>query len=211
MFEDSRALLLLACAALLGLWGTPGLDYLDPVDYDTAAERAKLRAEKTPLQAEFTLAAHAFNRSVRLPIYQWVDDPQRVFRIRQSWHLYRDGPQRIARLEIWADDALLYRTADPAFPWHAEIFRDRRMRPVVESSTWDPEAANWRGLLRLCVERVQAEHPATRRVALKATRAAFPGTGDVTVHHVFEAAAPAWTPSVVVYEPGADGAPAADP
>jgi hypothetical protein len=175
------------------LWfGTPGLDYMKRRELESEKDRKKLRAE-LGAPAEIGIALADFNRAVRLPVLDRVGPIQRVFRVRQSWHLYRDGPSRVRRMEIWADETLLHRSADSSLTWRDAQLRNRRLRPMVETSAREKEGGNWRGLTRWVVEEVLEDRPETLKVELRATWSTFPGDKP-TWHHSFVAEAPDWNP-----------------
>ncbi len=184
------ALVLLAWAALI-LLGTPGLDFLGADALSSARDQAALRDRVGRPLAAVAIGVTTFNREVRLPIERWVTPIQRPFRVAQEWALYRDGPSRVRRLEVWVGTTLAHRSADPAHPWLAGPLRNRRIRPVVESTCLSAGAMNWRGLARFIVTRAREDYPEAGKVELICTSAAFPGT-DASVHHRYIAEAPVW-------------------
>jgi len=184
------ALILMLWGALL-LLGTPGLDFLDASSLRSSAEKAEFRAHYPSPWAGLGIAVAEANREWRLPVVAAITPLQRPFRVSQEWFLYRDGPAKVRRLEVRVDGELLHRSADPAYPWLADVLRNRRIRPVVESTCGAEEGPNWRGLVRLVVARARLERPDARAVELRCTVAPFPGT-DVTVHRRYVAEAPEW-------------------
>ncbi|MDP2310341.1 MAG: hypothetical protein Q8P18_30270 [Pseudomonadota bacterium] len=189
--SNLRAALILALWGLLALLGTPGLDFLDAKTLRSAADQAAWRSRNGEPWETVGLVVTRFNREVRLPVVNALSPLQRPFRVSQEWFLYRDGPSKVRRLEVHLDHELVHRSADPAYPWLADVLRNRRIRPVVESTCASANGPNWLGLGRLIVARARAERPAVERVELVCTEAPFPGR-DATVHHRYVASAPAW-------------------
>jgi len=163
---------------LVGSWlfllGTPGLDFLDSKDQGVIGR---------------------FNRAVRVPLIRPLEPIQKPFRIAQNWSLYRDGPARVRRLEVWVAGELRYRSLDSEYDWLAPQLRSRRLRPVVESSCryTSGKARNWRGLTRYVAERALERWPEATQVQLTCTVSPFPGE-DARPTHRMEASAPDWTP-----------------
>jgi hypothetical protein len=184
----TAALVLLAHALLL-CFGTPGMDFLKRTELQSEADRAALRAKLGRPWADLGIALADLNRAVRLPILSAIGAIQRPPRVRQSWHLYRDGPSQVRRLEILADGVLLHRSADDSLGWRAAQLRNRRLRPMIETSVRQTDAANWRGLARWVVAEVRRDLPDTRAVELRAVWSPFPGDAP-TWHHSFLAEAP---------------------
>lgn len=186
-----RAAVVLALWALLALLGTPGLDFLNARTLRSAADQAAWRERIAEPWATAGLAIARLNRDLRLPVADALAPLQRPFRVSQQWFLYRDGPSKVCRLEVRLDEELVHRSADPTHPWLADVLRNRRIRPVVESTCTNENGPNWRGLARLVVARARVERPALRKVDLACTVAPFPGR-DATVHHRYVASAPEW-------------------
>lgn len=118
---------------------------------------------------------------------------QRVTRISQNWSLYRDGPGKLRRMEIWIDDTLRYRSVDPEHAWLGPQLRCRRVRPVVESTTIQYESQNWRGLARFVIEAAQRDFPGVQKVELVATEGRF-GATQLKPRFAILATAPEWNP-----------------
>ena len=184
------ALVLVAWAALI-LLGTPGLDFMGADVLKSTRDEDSLRARLGEPFASVAIGVATFNRQVRLPLERWITPIQRPFRVAQEWALYRDGPARVRRLEVWVDSTRVHRSADPTYPWLAGPLRNRRLRPVVESTCMSTGSVNWRGLARFIVTRAREDYPDAARVELLCTDAPFPGTG-ASVHHRYTATAPAW-------------------
>ena len=178
--------------ALALLLGTPGLDFIPKGDLLREEDRAEARSLYGPA-AEIAIAAATVNREWRLPLVQRVEGIQRPFRIAQNWSLYRDGPHRVRRLEIWIDEELVHRSADSEHDWLTPQLRSRRVRPMVETTVMFPgaRAKNWEGLSRFIVERATSEFPDAQRVELICSSDPFPGRAR-TAHHRIVALAPNW-------------------
>ncbi|MES2639889.1 MAG: hypothetical protein V4850_10420 [Myxococcota bacterium] len=186
-----RAASILALWVLLVLLGTPGLDFLNAKTLRSADDQAAWRHRVPEPWATAGVLVASFNRELRLPVVTALAPIQRPFRVSQEWFLYRDGPSKVRRLEVRLDGELVHRSADAAYPWLADVLRNRRIRPVVESTCGADAGPNWHGLGRLVVERGRAERPGLREIELVCTVAPFPGT-DATVQRRYVAAAPAW-------------------
>jgi hypothetical protein len=170
--------------------GAPWFDYV-PAHVRTPAsidrEVAKSPAWVRPLHR----AALQLEVGVRRPLASQLRPIEKLFRIGQSWHLYRNGPGRVARLEIWADDTLLHRSLDDAHDWLEPVLRSRRVRPVAEAVVSADGGRSELGFTRFVVERIRAERPDTRTVELRAMWSPWPGT-EPKLHHAFVAEAPDW-------------------
>ena len=187
-----QALGCLLAGALMLLLGTPGVDFLGRSDLRTPKDRAALRKEVGEPAATIGITMADLNRSLRLPLYDKVAWVQKPFRLSQNWSLYRDGPHRVRRLEIWVDGDLKHRSADPDYTWLNAQLRNRRVRPMVESTTMKKGSPNWRGLSRYIGERAQEDFPGCQRVELRAMEGPFPGE-KMTQHHQIVLTAPSWT------------------
>lgn len=196
MTPPLRAAAILTLWALLLILGTPGFDSLNADTLRTPADRAALRASMAEPWASAGIAVADLNRTFRLPLVAAMAKVQRPFRVSQDWYLYRDGPEVVRRLEIRVDGELRHRSADPAYSWLSDVLRNRRIRPVVESTCASDHGPNWRGLGRLIVERARAEWPAAQSITLTCTEAPFPAPGIAPaapkVHHGYVATAPEW-------------------
>lgn len=131
--------------------------------------------------------------SAGVGLVELVGPVLRTFRVSQTWFLYRDGPDNVHRLEVYADDALVYSSGDDDPAWLAGPLGDRRVRPVVESTCKQSQPGNWAGLVRYVTARVRDERPTTHRVELQCTVGPFPGVA-VTTQRAYAAEAPGWTP-----------------
>ena len=198
MLRHLKALLVLLAFSAVAILGTPGLDYQDWRDLDEPDERQAARAALEGRSggaalAVALLAVSDLNRQVRQPLYDLLAPVQRPFRIRQSWHLYRDGPNRVRRLEISVDGRLVHRSVDPAHPWRDAQLRNRHVRPVMQVLAERDDGPNWRGAVRWIVQEARADWPQARQVRIVATLARYPGT-DPRPAHAYVARAPDWQP-----------------
>lgn len=188
-----RALLILLTCAFIGILGTPGLDFIKVGDLETPKERQEAVARYGHPWADIGIAIASFNREVRFPIVRRLEPLQRVPRISQNWSLYRDGPGKLRRMEIYVDDTLRYRSVDPEHAWLGPQLRSRRVRPVVESTTIQYESQNWRGLARYIIQCAQRDFPGVQKVELVATEGRF-GQETLKPRFAILATAPAWEP-----------------
>jgi hypothetical protein len=200
MLRHLQALLVLLAFAAVLILGTPGLDHQDWRDLDEPDERAALREAAAgrpagPALATLILATADLNRHLRQPLYDLLAPIQRPFRIRQSWHLYRDGPTRVRRLEISVDGRLVHRSSDPAFAWRDAQLRNRHLRPILENVARRVDSPNWRGALRWIVAEARADWPQAERIEVVATIARYPGT-EARRSHGWIARAPDWVATV---------------
>lgn len=193
MLRHLKALLILAAFAVPGILGTPGLDFQKWREFDAPDEQARARAQLGPLWGEVAIAIATFNGKVRHPVYTRIEGIQPPFRARQSWHLYRDGPSKVRRLEILVDGQLVHRSADPTYRWRDAQMRNRHMRPVLENVARKRDTPNWRGVMRWIVAEVRKDWPEAQVVKVVATSSPFPGT-QPTESHFYLARAPEWVP-----------------
>lgn len=189
----ARAALLLMIHALFWLLGTPGLDFLPVKIYTIAKDRNELVERVSLPVAKVAFAIADFNREIRTPLADSLGAVQRPFRISQQWHLYRDGPGKLERMEIYLDDALVYRSVDSEYRWLEPQLRNRRVRPMVESTVQRRRSPNWEGLSRFIVSKALAERPDVKKVELRCLHGSFPGH-DLKEDHSVVATAPDWKP-----------------
>jgi hypothetical protein len=185
-----RAALVALVAAALLCAGPPGLDYIPGRVHDAASITESVASDPSILRP-LDRALLTFEVFVRRPLASRLEPIERFFRIGQSWHLYRNGPGRVARLEIWADDVLLHRSLDDAHAWLEPILRSRRVRPVAEAVVSESGGKSVDGFMHFVVGRILDERPETHVVELRATWSRWPGD-DPKLHHSFVAEAPAW-------------------
>ncbi len=194
------ALLALLLGSSLLCAGAPGLGLLSEKMHSDPKARAALARDVGPLLAPAVQALATFNARVRLPLSRRLLPPQQLFRVRQSWHLYGAGEDKVMRLEIHADDQLLYRSEDPRHAWRADQLGHRRVRPMVKTMMKKSKAFNWRGFAPFVVDRVRQDHPGVRQVGILALHRGWTDPLD-RIHHGRVARAPDWRPIFV----GADG------
>ncbi len=186
-----RALLVLLAHLLLLLLGTPGIDFMKASDFDEPDEETAAIDTYGPALGELLIGTAWFDQHVRMPVYDLVAPLQRPIRARQSWHLYRDGPDRVQRLEIRVDGKLVHRSADPDHAWRNAQLRNRKIRPVMQAIARRPGSPNWRGMVRFLVSAARHDFPDAQQIAITATSAPFPGT-EVHDQRSYVAQAPAW-------------------
>jgi hypothetical protein len=191
MTDVFRAICILAAHAALLLLGTPGLDFLPPKHLQSKRSQNAMEAQHGAFKTQLAVAAADLNR-LRLPIEDSIGQIQPIFRIAQSWHLYRDGPRQTHKLEIRIDGVIVYRTLDPQLTWLDPILRNRRIRPVVESMVTKPKAGNRMGLGRLIVTQARNDFPKVRQVEIISLYGQRPGK-KLRAHHRMVARAPEWT------------------
>jgi hypothetical protein len=183
--DHLRGALVALAISLVSLWGAPILDFVGDPGGEGSAEGDGQPGAVREL-------AIWVNHHLRMPLYRPTAGLQKVFRIRQSWHLYRDGPGQVRRLEIWVDDQPVHRSEDRDLDWLEPELSNRRLRPMVETLVKDGKAKNVPGLSRYIVARVREDFPEAQSVELRALRGRFPGT-ELTEHHRITAQAPRWT------------------
>lgn len=184
-----RAVLVPLAAAILFWVAMPGVSFVAPGHLSNTKSRAKFEKRWGEPWTTINATAGQLER-VRDPIAKTIGAFQPVFRISQSWHLYRDGPSRTRRMEVWVDGALQYRSGDPEYAWRAPVFQNRRIRPMAESLVIRPGAKNRIGLGRAIVNYAQADFPGIERIEIRSTWARR--NRPATVHHTMTAAAPDW-------------------
>ncbi len=201
MREQLRAVGIVAVGLLILLLGTPGLDFLDG-SLQKPERRQRVIDSAGPFWGKLGLGIHEVSRKIRNPLLDFFGPLQRPFRVSQNWSLYRDGPGKLMRLEIRVDDRIIYRSVDNEYRWNEEIFRNRRLRPVVESTVMSTDSQNWRGLTRWVVTAARADFPETQRIDLVALHGPFPGA-NLREHHRIVAEAPQWMARMVEANPNA--------
>jgi hypothetical protein len=192
MRDHLRAVGVLAAGFVVLCLGTPGFDFMKRNDMRTTGDRAKLAQHAPEPVVQGVAGLYWLNRTVRLPIADRLEWIQKPVRGAQNWNLYRDGPSRVRRLEIWVDGELLYRSKDADHDWLEPQLTNRRVRPMVESTTMKTNSKNWRGLTRFIVHRALQDHPDAQHVELRCTAARFPGDAEPVVRHTIHADAPDW-------------------
>jgi hypothetical protein len=187
--RNLKAIGILFAAILLFWLGMPGVAFMNPKHLKTPERQAKFRARWGEPWTTISIASADLNR-FRLPIAKSLGGLQPIFRISQAWHLYRDGPKTIRRMEILVDGERVYRTNDSALDWRASTFRNRRIRPMAESLTIKPRAGNRTGLGRHIVTAVREDFPGATGVEI---RSVWSKRGKKeSIHHWMSAESPTW-------------------
>ncbi len=188
--KTPKAIILTAVYLILLIVAAPGISFLKPSLLRTEKARTEFRDDYGPLLERVARAAADLHRAQR-PVAKALGGFQPIFRVRQSWHLYRDGPSTIRRMEVRVDGEPVYRTLDPALRWSEDIFRNRRIRPMAETLVKKPRAKNRAGLGRYIVDRARADFPDAEVVEI---RSLWARRGqEATTHHRMIASAPSWT------------------
>ena len=187
------AALLLVHVCMLVL-ATPGLDDLGARTLRSDADRTALRAQAGEPWASLGIAITDFNRGVRMPVVEALNPLEHVFRIKQSWNLYRGGPQRITRMEVRVDGALVYRSVDSEHRWLQAQLASRRLRPMVEAVARKRKNPNWRGLVRYIAQNAAVDFPGAQKVEVHAVAGPFPA-GPLETTRRYVATAPDWEPT----------------
>ena len=177
-------------AAILLFWlGMPGVAFLRLNHLNTPAKQARFMARWGEPWTSISIAGAELNR-FRSPSARSLGRFQPIFRISQSWHLYRDGPKTIRRMEILVDGERVYRTNDSDLEWRSSTFRNRRIRPMAESLTIKPRAGNRKGLGRYIVTAVREDFPGATAVEI---RSVWSKRGKKeSIHHWMSAESPSW-------------------
>jgi len=187
--RNLKAIGILFAAILLFWLGMPGVSFLSSNHLKTPGKQAKFRARWGEPWTTISIAGAELNR-FRIPIAKSLGGFQPVFRISQAWHLYRDGPKTIRRMEIVVDGERVYRTNDSELDWRSSTFRNRRIRPMAESLTIKPRAGNRKGLGRYIVTAVREDFPESTSIEI---RSVWSKRGKKeSVHHWMSAEPPTW-------------------
>lgn len=185
-----RAVAVLAAGALVFLLGTPGIDFAGNKALQSEASRVAARKDFGPI-AEVGIVLMDLNRAVRVPLTEVFGGIQPIFRIRQSWHLYRNGPPVVRRVEILVDGEQVYLTGSSEAAWREAELRYRRIRPPMETTAQEDDAKNTWGMVRWIVTAAREDFPGAEDVVVRALEAPWPGK-DFSEHHAWESAAPGW-------------------
>ena len=162
--------------------GTPGFSAWSAQTFRSEAAQQRIKAQLGPQVGTAAIWLADINRDFRLPISSKLNRIERLFRIRQTWALYTNGPNHSCRLEAWVEDELVYRTRDAQHRWMAPQLEHRKLRPMVDSVASKANAFNWRGMGRFLVNAARRDFPEAQSVTLVATRARF-GLQDTTPTH----------------------------
>ncbi len=194
----ARAVVTMMAVGLVFLLGTPGLDYLKASAYRSNTQRREAIQELGPVGGQLAILAAEVNLHLRRPLTRKLGGIQRVFRARQSWHLYRNGPGRVRRVEVRVDGERVYLTGHATADWREAELRMRRMRPIMETTAKDPKAKNTAGMVRWIVTAAREDYPEAERVEVRAWWGRFPGK-TLHLHHGWTVTAPSWeVPAAVV-------------
>jgi hypothetical protein len=171
----------LAIAGFLVVMGCPGISALEPGMSRRPGFRQRVTRKAGPVAAEVAVGLARVNELVRVPISARLRRVERVFRIRQGWHLYSNGPRRVKRL------------GDPALDWNGVQFGHRRVRPMLETLASRDKAAIWEGCGAWIVDRARADFPEAGSVTIRAVfRPWEADPADTHVVHGRVARAPGW-------------------
>lgn len=184
------AVLIVLMYAFMGIMGTPGMDYMNIDHYDEADEKTEL-LEQRPFWGHVMIALYTVNRELRRPLMEHIKPLERPFRLAQDWNLYRDGPSRVRRLNIYVDGDLKHRSADNEHGWLDPQLRNRHIRPALENAARKPVIPNWPGIVRFLAERAQEDFPGCEEVRVESTWSRFPGNNP-EFKHGYIARAPDW-------------------
>lgn len=149
-----------ALALCLGFFatGAPGLSRAKPAAWEEGTLQERIENSVPSWLAPPALAGAWAGVQLRLATERLLGPVQQVFRVRQNWHLYGGGPRRIYRLEVWVDDALQYRSADPDHRWATAQLDHRRFRPIVERVVERAGASNFEVICLLVRRQWEADH-----------------------------------------------------
>lgn len=185
--------------------GAPGMSRAKPGAWDAGEVQAEIVETSPAWSVPFLMAGAWLGVHMRVATEATLGPVQRVFRIRQNWHLYGGGPRRINRLEVWVDGALRYRSADPDHQWASDQLDHRRFRPIVERVVERAGAANHGVVCELVRRRVEAETGSPPdEIRLWATRQRRDGSPQTLAHGAVCAA-----PDFALVHLDRDGAPVA--
>jgi len=192
IYQHIGAVMVFLMYGFMGIMGTPGMDYMNSGHYDEPEEKADL-LEAHPLTGYPVIALYAVNREVRRPMMEYIKYLERPFRLAQDWNLYRDGPSRVRRLNIYVDGDLKHRSADNEHGWLDPQLRNRHIRPALENAARKSSIPNWPGIMRYLSDRAQEDFPGCTELRVESTWSRFPGT-DPSFKHGYVASAPDWEP-----------------
>lgn len=191
--DHLRALAVVVAATALLVTGFPGLDFASRKEMrDGVGVASRIAAPLGTVMAGVSW----FDLELRRPLARLFRPVERTFRVAQEFHLYRDGPRRVDRLEILVDGEVVYRTRDARRGWRASQFGNRHLRPMVGTAAQKPDAVNQKGICRWIVARVQEDFPNAEEVVIRSSRTEF-GVEAPWVRFSRVARAPDWTVSRV--------------
>ncbi len=180
-------MVLAAVYLCLFILATPGIDSLGGL---TAKDRQQALLAGVP---EVMLDLYSAAVRARRPALKRLTPLQRPLRIEQSWGLYGSGQTRVRKMEIWLDDALVYRSGDHEHDWLEPLFRNRRLRPMIDTVARKPNARNRDALMWLIADRAAEEHPGLSEIEVRFIVGRFPGS-HMRVAHAFTMQPPSWSP-----------------
>ena len=180
-------MVLAAVYLCLFILATPGIDSLGGL---TVKDRAQALRAGTP---EVMLDLYSAVVRARRPALKRLTPLQRPLRIEQSWGLYGSGQTRVRKMEVWLDDVLVYRSGDHAYDWREPLFRNRRLRPMIDTVARKPDALNRDALMWLIADRAASEQPDLSQIEVRFTVGRFPGD-RLRVAHAFSMKPPNWSP-----------------
>ena len=183
-----RAALLAVIYVSLFILATPGLDSLG---LDRLTDKSRQQAIEEGVPAVLLDLTDRLT-NLRRPLLKKLTPLQRPLRIEQSWGLYGSGPARVRRMEVLLDGVLVYRSGSSEHDWMEPVFRNRRLRPMLDTVSRKPNAENRNALMWLIADRAAAD-PDLEEIEVRFTVARYPGTSEKTAH-AFRMVPPDWAP-----------------
>lgn len=172
--------------------GTPGLGGWGKRPFSSQKSRADIVKYVPSALAPVAVGAAWFRQHVHAPMAAKLLPIQRLFRIRQAWHLYGGGPPKMKWMEAFVDGELVYRTGDSDHAWATDQLDHRRVRPILKRVVEKPGALNWRLLGGRLVKRAQVDFPGAQEVRLLSVWQLRDGSPSF-IHHGRVAQAPEWS------------------
>ena len=185
-----KAIAILTVHLVILVVGMPGVSFLKAGFLSDATQQERFQSRHGPMATLFATGIADFNRA-RRPIAHAIGGFQPLFRVRQTWHLYRDGPTIIRRMEIRVDGVPIYRTNDPDLDWQTAVLRNRRIRPMAETLVKKRRAKNRVGLARFIVATARQDFPEAKRIEIVSVWGNRKNAGKP--HHRITSSAPDWT------------------
>jgi hypothetical protein len=183
--RNLKAAAVLAVHAVMLVLAFPGLDVASEDTLEREDVQDALDAYVPAPLVPVVKAVVNLNAAVRIPITERFTPIERVFRIRQNWSVYRSGPAKVGRLEVWVDGELQYRSADPEHAWRAAWFSNRHLRPPVEGVVMKRhKGKNTPAIRRLIATFAWRDFPDAQEVEVVGTLSAYPGTKRKVVYDV---------------------------
>jgi hypothetical protein len=119
--------------------------------------------ETLPWQQGYVAIVRPVQRTILTPV-RWIP---RTLRVTQRFALFQAAEAERFRLEIWADDRIVFRAGSVDGPYGAELVQ-RRVRGV-----WNPTSgptSQWPAFAAWIADRILADEPAVTRVTLRFER-----------------------------------------